>query len=212
MSPPLRDAATVILLRDGAAGPSVLMGQRGARAAFMPSKFVFPGGAVEEGDAAVPFGAPLRAGMRNALSTESDRPPEALVAAALRELAEETGQRLSRPGDGCGWPGWAARRPDPSALSFVFRAVTPPGRPRRFDARFFLADAAALETDPDDFSHAEDELSHLHWVPLAEARALDVPFVTEVVLGEVVAHAEGRAAPGVPFLDNRGAGSRMARL
>ena len=212
MTAAIRDAATVVLLRAGPGGPSVLMGQRGARAAFMPSKFVFPGGAVDPGDAAAPLAAPLGDELRAALCVETDATPEALVVAALRELGEETGQRLSRPGEGCGWPGWGGRVPDPSSLRFVFRAVTPPGRPRRFDARFFLADADALETDPDDFSRAEDELSHLRWVPLAEARRLDVPFVTEVVLGEVAAHAAGRAASGVPFLDNRGDGSRMVRL
>ncbi|MDO5641628.1 MAG: DNA mismatch repair protein MutT, partial [Paracoccus sp. (in: a-proteobacteria)] len=45
----LRDAASVVLVRRGSAGASVLMGMRGANAAFMPSKFVFPGGAVDEG-------------------------------------------------------------------------------------------------------------------------------------------------------------------
>ena len=46
----VRDAATVILVRDpGGPRPRVLMGQRGAAAAFMPNKFVFPGGAVDAG-------------------------------------------------------------------------------------------------------------------------------------------------------------------
>ena len=43
----IRNAATVILLRDRLENPRVLMGQRGANAAFMPNKFVFPGGAVD---------------------------------------------------------------------------------------------------------------------------------------------------------------------
>ncbi|HRK43803.1 MAG TPA: DNA mismatch repair protein MutT, partial [Gemmobacter sp.] len=50
IDPPIRDAATLILSRQGPDGPEVLMGQRGAGAAFMPSKYVFPGGAVDAGD------------------------------------------------------------------------------------------------------------------------------------------------------------------
>ncbi|NAZ18057.1 DNA mismatch repair protein MutT, partial [Glutamicibacter soli] len=57
--PPIRDAATVILLRRGADGPTVLMGMRGAAAVFMPSKYVFPGGAVDREDAAVGLAAGL---------------------------------------------------------------------------------------------------------------------------------------------------------
>src|SRR5690606_12979009 len=109
-------------------------------------------------------------------------------------LWEETGLALGAPGD---WPAevpgdWGSfaamgLRPAARPLTFVFRAITPPGPPRRFDARFFLADAAHVAGDPDDFSRAADELSHLHWVPLAEARQLNLPFITEVVLGEVAA-------------------------
>ena len=47
---PIRDAATVILLRQKKDSTYVLMGQRGNKAVFMPSKYVFPGGAVDEDD------------------------------------------------------------------------------------------------------------------------------------------------------------------
>ena len=47
----IRNAATVIVLRDRHDRPAILMGQRGAKAAFMPNKFVFPGGAVDPDDA-----------------------------------------------------------------------------------------------------------------------------------------------------------------
>lgn len=208
---PIRDAATTIVLRrDGA--PSVLMGLRGDAAAFMPSKYVFPGGAVDPSDAGTAFARPLDGAVRRALEARSDAPPEALAAAAIRELAEETGQVLGLPGAGCDWPGFAGLAPDAAPLRLVFRAITPPARPRRFDARFFLVPAEALATDPDDFSRAEDELSHLHWVPIAQARALDMPFITEVVLAEVAAIAEGAEAQGTPFFDNSGEGSVFLRL
>jgi 8-oxo-dGTP pyrophosphatase MutT (NUDIX family) len=208
----IRDAATTILLRDGPCGPAVLMGQRGAGAVFMPSKYVFPGGALDAGDAETRFARPLGEAARAALRRGSAAAPEALAAAALRELAEETGQVIGRPGTGCGWPGFEGLLPDAAPLRFVFRAITPPGRPRRFDARFFLIPATALATDPDDFGRAEDELRHLHWVPLAEAQALDMPFVTEVALAEVAALSRGEPAAGVPFFDNSGEASTFRRL
>ena len=97
-------------------------------------------------------------------------------------------------------------------LDFVFRAVTPKGRPRRFDARFFMVDAAQLCSDPDDFDRAEDELSHLHWVPLAEARALDLPFITEVVLAEVTASLTRGLPETVPFFRNDDESHLVTRL
>lgn len=213
---PIRDAATVIVLdREARGGPSVLMGQRGASAAFMPSKYVFPGGAVDPTDGAGIFSRPLNPALRRKLAYdpghEHSASPEALAAAALRELAEETGLLTGQPGTApADWPLYHAAgiTPDPAPLAFVFRAITPPGRTRRFDARFLLLDAAKLNGDRHDFSAACDELSHLHWVPLAETRKLDLPFITEVVLAEITALAN---APGpltgperVPFFDNRG--------
>ena len=204
----IRNAATVVVVRQCPV-PSVLMGQRGASAAFMPSKYVFPGGAVDPVDAEVPMARDLAGPEAAALSRDSTATPRALAAAAIRELWEETGQQIGAPGTWPdppkGWRGFAAtgHLPDPAPLRFFFRAVTPPGRPRRFDARFFLADAADLVTDPDDFSRAEDELSHLHWVPLPEVRALDLPFITEVVLAEVAAHLRDPATPrSIPFFRN----------
>lgn len=207
---PIRDAATVILVRDPGGEASVLMGQRGRTAAFMPDMFVFPGGAVDAADAAIPLAGPLMPACRDRLARAAVTPgPEALAAAAIRELWEETGQCLGRPGAWenapADWAGFAARGllPDASHLSFFFRALTPPGRPRRFDARFFLADAAALATDPDDFGEAADELSHLQWVPLQRVRELNLPFITRVVLAELARHLPATEAPArVPFIKN----------
>ena len=211
----IRDAATIIVLRDKT---SVLMGQRGQKAAFMPGKFVFPGGAVDPADSDVVLPR-LNATCDARLAAESSLPASALSAAAIRELWEETGQILGEAGHWDnppeGWQGFAQAGyvPDPSTLHFFFRAVTPVGRPRRFDARFFLTDAAHLKTDPDDFTNAEDELSHLQWVPLSDARAFDLPFITKVVLAELMAHIE-RDGPikSVPFFRNDDEAHLITRL
>lgn len=217
----IRDAATVIVVRDRDTRPRVLMGQRGAKAAFMPNKFVFPGGAVDAQDAGIPLAAPLPTLCARRLS-EDALPGLAhrLAVAAIRELWEETGQVLGAPGAWDGpvppdWDGFAhtGHVPTAAALQFVFRAITPPGRPRRFDARFFLIDAARLVSDPDDFSPAQDELAHLQWIPLDEVRNFDLPFITEVVLAETAARLHDAAPPdSVPFFRNDDEESLFLRL
>ena len=218
----IRNASTVIILRDRHTQPRILMGQRGSKAAFMPNKFVFPGGAVDAADASIPLACPLPGICEDRLTEDILVPPitpAALAAAAIRELWEETGQILGAPGAWDtppeDWTGFAATGhvPDAQALQFVFRALTPPGRPRRFDARFFLVDAGALSSDPDDFSAASDELSHLQWVDLEQARAFDMPFITEVVLSEVQARTGDLNPPqSVPFFKNNDEENLFLRL
>ena len=214
----IRDASTIIVLRDSQTAPAVLMGQRGAHAAFMPGKFVFPGGAVDPNDAKVPA-TPISDMDDTRLTLESRLPPLALAAAAIRELWEETGQILGHSQSWMdppsGWRGFANAGyvPNAAALQFFFRAVTPAGRPRRFDARFFLAEAGDLQTNPDDFTNAEDELCHLQWVPLADARRFDLPFITQVVLAELGAHIKrGGPPPSVPFFRNDDEAHLVSRL
>jgi 8-oxo-dGTP pyrophosphatase MutT (NUDIX family) len=195
----IRAAATVVLWRDGPKGPQVLMGQRGAAAAFMPSKYVFPGGAVDPDDAlhAAQPGLSAQCQRRLSMHLPANAPgPAALARAALRELDEETGLVAVAP----------------PAMRFVFRAITPPGRSRRFDARFFLIDAGDVDGDQKDFARASGELAHLHWIEMAAARRLDLPFITEVVLCEVAAMLAGHEQPGVPFFDNSGPAPVFRRL
>jgi len=190
---PIKDAATIVLLRRDQGETRVLMGQRGAKAVFMPNKFVFPGGRVDDTDQNVPgiIAAPAQ---QRALLNEKGAVDiaDALTNAAIRELWEETGLVMGAPSEHrhdvtADWVDFFDLNlvPDATHLTYFFRAITPPGRPRRFDARFFLGEATGIQGDLDDFSKASGELSHLQWVNLQTARGFSLPFITEIVLSEV---------------------------
>ena len=206
----IRNAATVIVVRNKYENPSVLMGQRGVNAAFMPSKFVFPGGAVDDQDLSIDIKKSINEVCKNRLLKENENGSwSGLVAAAIRELFEETGQIIGVEQEWSevpsSWEEFAKTGyvPDASHMSFVFRAITPPGRPRRFDARFFLIQAEELQTNLDDFSMASDELSHLQWIPLKDTENFDLPFITQVVLAEITGNLKKSGPPErVPFFQN----------
>ena len=56
-------------------------------------------------------------------------------------------------------------------MHFVFRAITPYGRPDG-SMHAFLIEAEELKTNLDDFSMASDELSHLQWIPIKDTKEL----------------------------------------
>jgi 8-oxo-dGTP pyrophosphatase MutT (NUDIX family) len=209
-----KDAATLILIDRSGPTPKVLLGKRHHGHVFMPGKFVFPGGRVEAQDRRVPIAGALDPAIEAKLMRHVQRPSRdkarALAVAAIREVFEETGLLLGRKVDGAtdahaangGDPFAAAGvRPDLSELHLVARAVTPPGRPRRFDTRFFAADAELIVHRVDGIVGPDAELVELTWLPVAAARELDIPPVTKRVLGELearVAAGFGHELP-VPF-------------
>ena len=75
--------------------------------------------------------------------------------------------------------------PDLGAIHFIARAITPPKRPLRFDSRFFAADVSAIAHRVDGVVGPEAELVELVWLPITEARSLDMPGITAVVLEEL---------------------------
>lgn len=192
-----RDAATLIIVdRDGPA-PRVLMGKRRMEQVFMPGKYVFPGGRVDKSDRLVASADELSSTevgklmlqMKGSVSAARAR---ALALAAIRETFEEAGlvigAPLAGPAPGKDVPGWSdfighGYLPRLSPLTFFARAITPPGRPRRYDTRFFFMDATAIahRTDSND-----GELSGLHWLTMEDARDLDLPPITRVVLEDLM--------------------------
>ena len=191
--PDIRDAATIVLVRSHNKKNLVLMGRRGSRAAFMPSKYVFPGGAWEPEDNSIPIAEPLNEKDKTllAIDTKSSK-SSSLGVTAIRELWEETGLRISSPIgnvnipknwikfflNGCG--------PNLKPLKFFFRAITPPGRTRRFDARFFVCNASHISDNLDNFDNASNELNDLRWVDIRKVSNLNLPQITRIAIEETI--------------------------
>lgn len=229
---PIRDAASLILLDRSGESPRVLMGRRHADQVFLPNVFVFPGGRVDDDDGLAPSAdelsdgeAALLALPRSGHAPYSPHDVRAFALAAIRETFEETGFAVGDKTSGLqvdgepagGSKGWRAYHatgvmPRLSRLQFFLRAVTPPARPRRYDTRFFLADAT-------DIAHKgtviDDELSEIGWFDFGSLERLDVPTMTRRVIVELgkVAHAGGLPPPSsraVPFYETRN--DTMARV
>ena len=101
------------------------------------------------------------------------------------------------------WSAFAEHKilPDLGALHFIGRAITPPGRSRRFDARFFTMDAGTIAHRIEGVTGPDAELTELVWMSLAEAKQLDMPAVTGVMMEELdarIADGFGHELP-VPF-------------
>lgn len=192
-----RDSATLILIDRSATMPKVLLGRRHERHRFLPGKFVFPGGRVELRDRLMPAAAPLHGRDSERLMQRVKHPSPAKAAAfalaAIRETYEETGMMLGMPSNGAvtapaeAWQPFAKAGivPDLSVVHFIGRAITPPNRPRRFDSRFFAADFTAVVRRDDGFVGADSELVETVWMPITEARQLDIPGITAIVLEEL---------------------------
>lgn len=174
-----RDSATLILVRRDRAGPRILMGQRAGGHAFMPNKYVFPGGRLDAADSRVKPAkdvhpatlAKLMARMRGKPSESRAR---GLAYAAVRETWEESGMLFGRSR--------VEEAPDLSGLTLFMRAITPPGRTRRYDSRFFVADAEGLANIDDPHHDGGGELLTMAWLTLDEIGGLDLPLITIDVL------------------------------
>jgi len=179
-----KDAATLIILRNQR---EVLLGKRSSNHVFMPQRYVFPGGRVDAGDARVPCPINLRTDVMDRL-TDSTSPARAraLAMAAVRETYEETGLVLGVPHGSSvrsRSPNWApffdlGVVPALDRMDYFARAVTPPDRVRRFDARFFLVDAEYLSGE----LKGNGELEDLRWVDLDHVKELPLASITALVL------------------------------
>jgi 8-oxo-dGTP pyrophosphatase MutT (NUDIX family) len=215
-----RDAATLIIIDRRRGEPTILMGRRHPGLAFMPDKFVFPGGRIEPSDRKMVARGALKPRAEAALAARVSRPPSwrgrALALAAVRETFEETGILLGAKVGETAVPAldgtWAAFRehgvvPDLGMLHLVARAITPPGRPRRFDTRFFAVDQTAVASEVGGMTGPDSELIELAWVTFPKARQLDLPAITHIVLDELERRIEDGFSQDLPipfFYERRG--------
>lgn len=235
----VRDAATMMVIDRSGKIPKVLLGRRHHGHKFMPGKYVFPGGSVERVDRAVAAATTLNGRVETRLMQEVRRPSaeksRGFALAAIREVFEETGLVLGRKVDGLPpaprphrrnakatrdaagdeWAKFAGTGvvPDLAAVHFIARAVTPPGRPRRFDTRFFAVDADAVAARIDGVVGPDTELVELVWLPIDESLKLDMAGITLAVLEELkirTAEGFGHDLP-VPFYRVQG-GKRLRTL
>ena len=213
-----RDAATLIIVERSSGTPKFLMGKRRMDQVFMPGKYVFPGGRVDTTDRHVESADELRPiEMAKLLidmkGTPSEKRARAIALAAIRETFEEAGLLIaSRTPENCtvrsempSWNGFfdCGFRPKLSSLSLFARAITPPGRPRRYDTRFFCVAAEEIGHTVDT---RDGELSGLHWLNVDEARSLDLPSITRVILEDLLDHLknDGAAADApVPYYHHK---------
>lgn len=195
-----KDAATLILVDRSGSVPKVLVGKRHDKVVFMPGKFVFPGGRVDATDNKIPVAAEIPKALEKKLVSGSPKitpaRARALAVAAIREACEETGlclgKKVSRMNGAAAkltgeWKPFAdaGLLPDPSGLFLIARAITPPGRVRRFDTRFFTADASAIAHQVEGVIHADAELVELVWVELGSQPLADAHMMTKMVLREL---------------------------
>jgi 8-oxo-dGTP pyrophosphatase MutT (NUDIX family) len=205
-----RDAATLIIIDGSRRRPRVLMGRRHTRQVFMGDMFVFPGGRYEPDDRRMSAAGALHQTVEARLLERCRGPapdrPRALALTAVRETFEETGLVIGTKDYGTpenvppSWSEFARQEafPELDGLHFVARAITPPGRSRRFDTRFFAVSAKAIVGECPGFVGPDSEFVEIAWVSFAEAERLPLPDITRIILAELERRLEAGLAYGAP--------------
>ncbi|MGY1827436.1 MULTISPECIES: NUDIX hydrolase [unclassified Blastococcus] len=193
MSAEPKQAATVLLLRDGEPGLEVYLLRRTKGMPFAGGMTAYPGGGVDprDGDTEIGWAGPTPAQWATAFGCD-ERTARELVCAAVRETFEEAGVLLAGLPDGGVVPdvsgddwerqrqGLLSRELSLSELladrGLVLRSdllrpfahwITPPVEPRRYDTKFFAA-ALPVGQEARDVSGEADEAA---WLSPAAALA-----------------------------------------
>ena len=187
-----KDSATLILVRRDSAVPRILMGQRSAGHAFMPNKYVFPGGRLDAADCRVKPAQDLHPATLAKLMTRmrgraTPTRARGLAHAAVRETWEETGLLFGKK---------TATMPPISPASPCSCA---PSRRRAGHGamirRFFVADAGMISNIDDPHHDGGGELLTLSWLTLDDIAGLDLPLITIDALKRLQPFLDKAACP-----------------
>jgi len=192
-----RNASTIVVLDGPADNPKILMGKRNQSVKFMPGALVFPGGSVDKYDGSVPvYDEMTPSTQTRLLNAMRDRPTQrgakALGVAAIRELSEESGLLIGKPGDfkssHADWQDFAKQGiiPSLSGLRLFARAITPPGLARRFDTWFFVIHASEIGFTPSGGFEPDGELEGLEWISPETAITENTREITRVMIVELI--------------------------
>lgn len=212
-----RAAASMVLIDGSGLEPKVLLGRRHSALAFLPGKYVFPGGRLETDDRLMSAAGvlPEMSLAKLALRRSASCPgPNAFALAAIRETFEETGLLVGTRSENSvaaaippAWQTFTDKgfAPNLAPLHFIARAVTPPTFPRRFDTSFFAVDIGSVAHRVDDCVTQDTELVELVWLSLSDAATLDIPRITAMILLDlatrIAANFDGHLR--VPFFYER---------
>jgi 8-oxo-dGTP pyrophosphatase MutT (NUDIX family) len=206
IKPPIvraRDAASLLLVRGKGKDLELLAGRRPQSVRFMPGVWVFPGGSVDAIDSR-PWPGERR--------TETLTPRlQRCARASLRETWEEVGVLVGskgeapRPGTTEPQRAYAERGivADFGLLTYIGRAITPSRVFRRFNTRFFVAEAEHVVGDP----ASSYELEDVGWHPIGREPLSPFRDVSQFMLAQAIALREG-TAPFQPMLFATVAGKR----
>ena len=184
----IRPAATLVLTRDTSEGIEVLLLQRTWDAVFLPGFYVFPGGAVDDNDYGGRDHAPNANDAAISQTMSLNEGGVDYMLAAVRECFEEAGILLALTEDGrpisADHPAFDERDDvfqgktsfaelcqrhqltlPLDRLAYLSHWTTPPGPPRRFDTRFFVAPAPDGQLATHDGTETIDHL----WISPAQA-------------------------------------------
>ncbi|MBV1876282.1 MAG: hypothetical protein KUG79_01450 [Pseudomonadales bacterium] len=195
---PVRPAATVIIVRDAKPQFEIFMLRRTNKAAFAGGMYVFPGGRVDESDHSALYAeyhsspAEQQADQRQALGVNW----RAYLIAGIRETFEESGFLLAynQQGETVAFDASNSARFEAyrtqlhdgelglleickeenlqlaiDQIHFYNRWITPAGKPRRFDTRFFITGTPANQSGLHDGKETVDSI----WISPNEALALN---------------------------------------
>lgn len=223
----IKDAASIVLLDNRGEEPCILMGKRAAKHKFMPNIYVFPGGRVDYADRFGPVGRTYQDDTLDLLMQQMRGRTTALRAqmmglAAIRETFEEVDLKIGIESDTVHKttnPSWSAfckegLKADLSKLSYIARAITPPGQNRRFDTRFFMADVSRYLDHQQ--AQSSEELEDVRWVTFEETKELPLHFITKRILLSAKNALEGlqsgKTQPNVAFYRPKAGSKDVAKI